>query len=38
MAAYRARLEQAINLPVVDPAQAAVSMAIGRTMMERAST
>jgi Asp/Glu/hydantoin racemase len=38
MAAYRARLEQAINLPVVDPAQAAVSMAIGRTMMERVST
>lgn len=38
MAAYRARLEQAIKLPVVDPAQAAVSMAIGRTMMERAST
>jgi Asp/Glu/hydantoin racemase len=37
MAAYRARLEQAINLPVVDPTQAAVSMAIGRTMMERAS-
>jgi Asp/Glu/hydantoin racemase len=34
MAAYRARLEQTIKLPVVDPAQAAVAMAIGRTMMD----
>ena len=34
MAAYRARLEQAVKVPVVDPAQAAVAMAIGRTMMQ----
>jgi allantoin racemase len=33
MAAYRGRLEEAIGVPVVDPAQAAVAMAIGRVMM-----
>jgi Asp/Glu/hydantoin racemase len=30
MAAYRADLEEAVQLPVVEPTQAAVAMAIGR--------
>jgi len=33
MAAYRARVEQQVGVPVVDPAQAAVAMAIGRAML-----
>jgi allantoin racemase len=33
MARYRADLEMAVNLPVVEPTQAAVTMAIGRVRL-----
>jgi Asp/Glu/hydantoin racemase len=33
MARYRAPLQQAIGLPVVEPTQAAVAMAIGRVRL-----
>lgn len=33
MAAYRAQLEEAVQLPVVEPTQAAVAMAIGRVQL-----
>jgi Asp/Glu/hydantoin racemase len=31
MAPYRAEVEEAVRIPVVEPTQAAVAMAIGRT-------
>jgi Asp/Glu/hydantoin racemase len=37
MARYRARLEAALDLPVVDPTQAAVAMAVGQVLARRAS-
>lgn len=36
MARYRARLEEALDLPVVDPTQAAVAMALGQLLARRA--
>ena len=33
MARYRDRLQRHVGLPVVEPSQAAVSMAIGRTRL-----
>ena len=33
MARYRDRLEQAVGVPVVEPTQAAVAMAIGRVRL-----
>lgn len=36
MARYRARLEQALDLPVIDPTQAAVSIALGQMLVRRA--
>jgi Asp/Glu/hydantoin racemase len=33
MARYRDRLEQAVGIPVVEPTQAAVAMAIGRVRL-----
>jgi Asp/Glu/hydantoin racemase len=33
MARYRAELEEAVRLPVVEPTQAAVTMAIGRARL-----
>jgi allantoin racemase len=36
MAQYRHRVEQAIGLPVVDPTQAAVTMAIGAVRLATA--
>jgi Asp/Glu/hydantoin racemase len=35
MARYRARVESAIGMPVVEPTQAAVAMAIGRVKLGR---
>jgi Asp/Glu/hydantoin racemase len=36
MARYRARLEDALDLPVIDPTQAAVSIALGQLLVRRA--
>ena len=36
MARYRARLEAALDVPVVDPTQAAVAMAVGQVLAKRA--
>jgi len=33
MASYRALLEEAVQLPVVEPTQAAVAMALGRVRL-----
>jgi Asp/Glu/hydantoin racemase len=33
MARYRAELEEAVQIPVVEPTQAAVAMAIGRARL-----
>ena len=33
MARYRAELEEAVQIPVVEPTQAAVTMAIGRVRL-----
>jgi Asp/Glu/hydantoin racemase len=33
MAGYRAELEEAVQIPVVEPTQAAVTMAIGRVRL-----
>jgi allantoin racemase len=33
MAGYRAELEEAVQIPVVEPTQAAVAMAIGRVRL-----
>ena len=33
MARYRARLEAAVGLPVIDPTQAAVTIAIGAVLL-----
>jgi Asp/Glu/hydantoin racemase len=38
MASYRAALEEALGLPVVDPTQAAVTMAIGRVCLGGSGT
>ena len=35
MAQYRARLEAALELPVIEPCQAAAAMAVGRIALER---
>jgi Asp/Glu/hydantoin racemase len=34
LSAHRARLEEAINRPVVDPTQAAVAMALGAVLVQ----
>jgi allantoin racemase len=34
MAAYRDALQQALGIPVVEPSQAAVAMAIGRVQLD----
>jgi Asp/Glu/hydantoin racemase len=36
MARYRTRLEEALDLPVIDPTQAAVSIALGQMLVRRA--
>ncbi len=38
MARYRARLEDALDLPVIDPTQAAVSIALGQLLVRGART
>jgi Asp/Glu/hydantoin racemase len=34
MARYRARLEDVLDLPVIDPTQAAASIALGRLLVQ----
>ena len=36
MARYRARLEDALDIPVIDPTQAAVSIALGQLLVRSA--